>query len=353
VPLVAKPQDAQALLRSIETITRESADDRVLRSGLLEALGRYVGFDAYAWVLTDPGTSVGTSPLAAVPDLAELPRLVRAKYLTAVNRWTALDTRVVSLEAATGDDLEQSLVWREALRSVDVVDVASAAFRDRFGCWAFLDLWRINPSPRFTPPELRLLEATLDPITTALRRSHAHTFAAASPITRGLDGPVVLLLSEQLDVLAETEPTIGVLRALLPTPDSHDPIPAAAYNVAAQLLARESGTDLNPPSARIHVGHGRWMTLRAAHLPHLPSATIAVTIENISAEDRADLFARVHALTPREAELVAHLGAGNDTSRIAELMFLSAHTVQDHLKAIFAKTSVRNRRSLLTLVRGA
>jgi hypothetical protein len=59
---------------------------RTLRLELLEELRRMVLFDAYAWVLTDPETSVGSSPLADVPCLPELPR--RLKYLTEVNRCT-------------------------------------------------------------------------------------------------------------------------------------------------------------------------------------------------------------------------------------------------------------------------
>ena len=34
-------------------------------------------------------------------------------------------------------------------------------------------------------------------------------------------------------------------------------------------------------------------------------------------------------------------------------MFLSRHTVQDHLKSIFAKTSVHSRRALLARVVGS
>jgi hypothetical protein len=38
------------------------------------------------------------------------------------------------------------------------------------------------------------------------------------------------------------------------------------------------------------------------------------------------------------------------TRDIARLMFLSEHTVQDHLKSIFAKTATRTRRTLLASV---
>jgi DNA-binding CsgD family transcriptional regulator len=340
------------LVRTVEQISRQAVDDRALRALVLDAVRREVGFDAYAWVITDPGTAVGSSPLAEIPDMTQLPRLVRAKYLTEVNRWTGLEDRFVSLRDTTDGDLERSLVWREVLQSYDVTDVASAVFRDRFGCWAFLDLWRMAPNEPFRADELARLDDVLEPVTSALRSSHAQTFAAP-PVSSPLQGPVVLLLSEDLEVMAETEHTIGLLRTLLPTPEGQDPIPAAAYNVAAQLLAHEAGVDPGPAAARVHAGNGHWMSLRAARLPDLEAVTIAVTIENISPQDRADLFARVHALTPREAELVGHLGAGHATRSIAELMFVSEHTVQDHLKAIFAKTGVRNRRSLLALIRGA
>ena len=40
------------------------------------------------------------------------------------------------------------------------------------------------------------------------------------------------------------------------------------------------------------------------------------------------------------------------TRDIARLMFLSEHTVQDHLKSIFAKTATRTRRTLLARVLG-
>ncbi len=48
-------------------------DARVLRLRLLDELRLAVGFQAYAWLLTDPETSVGSSPLADVPACLSCP----------------------------------------------------------------------------------------------------------------------------------------------------------------------------------------------------------------------------------------------------------------------------------------
>lgn len=74
---------------SITRICRADADVRALRLEVPAVIRRVVGFDAYAWLVTDPETSVRSSPLADVPCLPVLPQLIRLKYLTTLNRWTA------------------------------------------------------------------------------------------------------------------------------------------------------------------------------------------------------------------------------------------------------------------------
>ena len=68
--------------------------------------------------------------------------------------------------------------------------------------------------------------------------------------------------------------------------------------------------------------------------------------------ERTALFGRTVGLSAREAELLNHLVMGSDTQRIAQQMFLSQHTVQDHLKSIFTKAGTRNRRTLLARCAG-
>ncbi len=329
---------------------------RTLRLEVLAVLRRVIGFDAYVWLITDPETSVGSAPLADVPCLPELPQLIRLKYLTTVNRWTTMITPVASLRQATSGDLACSLVWRDLLRRYQIGDIASSVHRDRFGCWAFLDLWRMQGAPPFAAVELEFLHSIAGPLTTALRHSQAVAFAAGRAGQQASSGPMVLLLSPALDVRAQTPQTQRYLRLLVPPDDAGQaPVPAGAYNVGAQLLAREAGVDDNPPLARIHLGSGHWLTLRAARMDSaqpVPERDIAVSIETTAPGGRVSLFARACGLSSREAELLDHLVTGAGTRDIARLMFLSEHTVQDHLKSIFAKTATRTRRTLLARVLG-
>lgn len=340
--------------QKIARICASGADSRALRALLLQTIRGVVPFVSYVWVLTDPETAVGADPLADVPSLAEVPRLVRLRYLTPVNRWTTLsEPPVAGLAAATRGELGRSLIWRDLLSRHDVSDVASVVFRDRFGCWAFLELWRTR-GRSFEPADAAFLKGVVPPVTTALRLAQARTFVPAPPGERHRSGPLVLLLSADLDVVRQTPGTHEALRQLLPREDSGPVVPAAAYNVAAQLLAFEAGVDVHPATARVHLADGRWLTLRAARLGDDPDhlRDVAVTIEESTAAERLSLFARCFGLSEREHELLDHLAAGSDTREVAERMYLSAHTVQDHLKSVFAKTGTHSRRTLLARALG-
>jgi DNA-binding CsgD family transcriptional regulator len=344
-----------AVVDRIEQICRREFDARALRIALLREIRTRMRLDSYVWLLTDPETCVGCSPLAETPSLADLPTLIRLKYLTPTNRWTSLPSDAsVTLVEATGGDRSKSRVWNELLSGYGVDDVASAVFRDRYGCWGFLDLWRSGRS--FTSSERDLLSELCRVVTPALRRSLAATFSRGSSGPDHHGGPIVLMLSDDLELLTQTPSTDAYLRALLPTDADRAPVPAGAYNVAAQLLAQETGVDAHPPWARVHLRDGLWVTLRAARLVGTSSdgaASIAVSIEPTPPAERTALYARVFGLTERERELLQHLVGGCNTRELARRMYLSEHTVQDHLKSVFAKTGANSRRTLIARATGA
>ena len=348
----------------IEAIGKASLDSTDLRRDALEVLREVVVFDAYVWLLTDPATAVGAAPFADVPCLPELPALIKAKYATPVNRWTDLQQRAsptALLDEVVDGDLARSLVWREVMSRYGVRDVASTVLADRFGCWAFLDLWRDQTSEPFTSADSAFIDSVAASLTTALRKCHARTFVeAATAHRRGL-GPVVLTLDEDLQITSRTAASQSWLNVLLPPGPEGSAIPASVYNVAAQLLALEAGVDDRPASTRVHLGDGFWLTLRAARLASDPPESnslapgtggIVVTIEEASATERLDLFARAVGLTAREYELLGRLATGSDTRAMASQMSLSEHTIQDHLKSIFTKTGSRDRVSVLSRALG-
>jgi DNA-binding NarL/FixJ family response regulator len=255
---------------------------------------------------------------------------------------------------STGGRLDRSLVWREMLADYAVTDVASVVFNCRYGCWGFLDLWRCGSTPSFTASEATFLATMAKPVTEALRRCAANTFSLTAPAVSRV-GPVVLVLSPDLDVRAQTPETSDYLRVLVPPGADERPIPAGAYNVGAQLLAVEAGVDSHAPTARVHLASGVWLTLRAARIgttEPVEEQDIAVAIDIASATERTSLFSRACGLSAREEELLGHLVTGSDTRHIAAQMFLSENTVQDHLKSIFSKTGTSNRRLLLARAGG-
>lgn len=333
----------------IVRLCEAGGDARELRLRLLDEVRAAVGFDAYAFLLTDPETAVGCAPVADVPCLPELPRLIRLKYLTRPNRWTAVRDVALLSDRPEGD---RGPLWRDLLQAHGIRDVASMAFRDRHGSWGFLDLWRAGRD--FSPAEAAHLARLTAPITAALRRSQAATFVVRQR-EAPRPGPLVLLLSPELQVLGQTPDTHAYLRVLVPPEQGRSPVPAGAYNVAVQLLAVEAGVDPHPPRARVHLTDGLWLTLRAARLGEegpTERRTIAVTIEETSPGERLAVYARAFTLTPRESELLGLLATGADSHTVAGSMYVSEYTVQDHLKSVFAKTGTHNRRDLLARALG-
>lgn len=325
---------------------------KALREKLVAQLRKAVPFDGYNFPLTDPVSLIGTSPLADIPGLAwpRLPELIRSRYLTLECRWdhvAGAGRSATSLLVETAGQPERSLLWRTFQDDLGVIDTAIVVFADRYGCWGLLDLWRTS-HPGFSAAELALLGSLAPDITIGLRRAVARTFVDPHQQLLPL-GAAVVILDPELRVRTQTEAAARALLQLNPPDEPMAPIPAAAYNIAAALIASEQGIPLGPIWSRIHLGGCRWVTAKASRL----GDDIAVSIEPSTTEERMDLYARACGLSERESEILELLGQGLDTRHIAERLVISEHTATDHTKAILAKTGARNRQLLLARGLGA
>jgi DNA-binding CsgD family transcriptional regulator len=330
------------LLRRVEIACRADLSAKALRERLLDLVRMRIPYDGHVFAMTDPVTRIANAPHADVPMLPwpRLPELIRWRYLTLVNRPdTLLDGTAASLLTAT-ESPEESLMWFHVQRDLGVVDTAAVSFGDRYGAWGFLELWRT--STPFTGDDLAFLTAIARPVTAGLRAAVARTFTEP-PEDLLTAGPAVVVLGPDLVVRSQTDDAAAALLRLLPPDQPIAPIPAAAYNIGAALIAQEEGVPVGEPWSRVHLGANRWVTVRASRL----GADIAVSIEPSTPAERMDLFARACGLSAREAQVLGLIGVGLDSREIAGQLFLSEHTVNDHVKSVLSKTGARTRQVLL------
>jgi len=69
-------------------------------------------------------------------------------------------------------------------------------------------------------------------------------------------------------------------------------------------------------------------------------------------DQRVDEFVTLHQLSPREQDVLRLLVQGHNTISLASRLGISPHTVRDHLKNVFRKTSTRSRSELLSALAG-
>ena len=110
------------------------------------------------------------------------------------------------------------------------------------------------------------------------------------------------------------------------------------------LALAVSGKDQAPRRATLRTIDGVWLTVQVSPLSE--SDNVALIIQPAKASEILPLLLRVYGLSKREAEIAQLISKGLTTQEIAERLFLSQHTVRDHVKAIFEKIQVSSRGEL-------
>ncbi|HVU78313.1 MAG TPA: helix-turn-helix transcriptional regulator [Gaiellaceae bacterium] len=312
---------------------------------------RPVGFDRWCWPLTDPGTALSTSGIAEFDLWREVPRIAALEEHGDVTSKPGLvhaERASISLSAATGGDLARSRRWRECLRPYGVGDELMTACRDRHGCWGSVELMRSSDDPPFAADEVELLHE-LAPVLAALIRSGLRESRPALQGPGATPPPATLIVDAELRPTSWT-PAFKAWLAELPT--GPDTVPPAVFELGTRVLAPPAAAYGLPASVRVRTRGGRWATLEGAPLEGADRGHAVITIRSSTADEVFDLLARAYDLTRRERQLVALVLDGLGTKQLAAALCISPHTVQDHLKAIFAKTHVRSRRELVSHLAG-
>jgi DNA-binding CsgD family transcriptional regulator len=257
---------------------------------------------------------------------------------------------VVALHAETRGDPARSTRYSELFRPVwDFSDELRATVRVDGVTWGALALFQ-EGGRTFTAAEAEFVAAITEALARGLRSGLIASAAATTDSPRAA-GPGVVVVDAH-DEVVQTNACAAERLAEL---GGLDPGTSALPQVVNALVAagrRMAGHPGSPtPRARLRTPQGRWLVAHASPLTGRGGGTdVVVTLDDARPPEIIPLVVASYGLTGRERDVVAQVLQGVDTADIAKSLHLSAYTVQDHLKKVFAKVGVRSRRELIAQV---
>jgi DNA-binding CsgD family transcriptional regulator len=314
-------------------------------------LKRRVQFDGACWHTLDPGSDLITQHrLQDLPD--RFPVLAHNEYaVDDVNKFAHLARtrrKAATLTEATGGHPERSARFRDLLSRVGLEAELRSAFVADGSTWGALILVRREGRPDFEPHEVELLSSLSALFARVVRRGLVAE-ACLSPPDQS-DAPGVVELDRSGAVLrwsSSCEPLLAELSGSTPEAGVRSAsVQAIASATRNRGGAAGSSGDSALPSATVKTPCGTWLVLHGGHFGGTRPRNIAVFIQRAHPTLVAPLLLKAYGLTPREQDVTQLVLRGATSIQAAQHMGISAHTVNDHLKAIFEKTGARTRGEL-------
>lgn len=336
---------AERARRDITALAATGLGVSELHAAAIALVDRQITTELTCWASIDPETLVisgMTSGEAGIPPEYE-PLLAEAEYsaaephtFAALARQTHALARLSDLSHAERQrSARLNTVWRplgldSELRALFVVDGA---------CWGGAGMVRRGSD--FTDRETEFFAAVAPAIAAATRmavRAEAHRPAP--------DGPPAIVLVDRHGQLC------SVTAAAQDWKDRLDQIAPGRFMVMMQVMATGARSAASGSfRARLRDAHGNWAVLAASPLVGDDLDQVAVVIEPASGDQLLGMLLQAYSLTDRERQVCREVIGGRSTAEIGASLFISAHTVQDHLKSVFAKVGVRSRGALVARLR--
>ncbi|MEV3927426.1 helix-turn-helix transcriptional regulator [Actinomadura coerulea] len=310
-----------------------------------------VPFDASVWRATDPFTGLMTAPVR-VENLSEGGS---ATYWD--NEWLAENVNLFSdlaraaapaaaLRESTGDMPERSPLYRSYLRPRGLADELRAVLRAGGRPWGHISLFREEGRPSFNASEIALVSSLSLPLA---RRLRSFARPAPGPDTTTPSGPGLLLFDSVGELISVNGDARRHLDTLPPGPSSPTAfgiaLPAWMHGMAVGARAAADGG----AEVRVRDCAGRWLVCQASCMRGADGSFghTALVIEPATPAQVSLLAAEACGLSGRELEITLAVARGLTSDEIAQALFISVHTVRDHIKAIFKKVGVSRRGELI------
>jgi DNA-binding CsgD family transcriptional regulator len=326
-------------------------DVETVLNQVLDWLDRRVGYDAARALAYDPEVLIPVSLTAREP-LLDHEHVVAACWNEQaeadIGKFSDLARSRLRVAALTAQQAEarqssrwRNLIipdgWRQELRAV--------AVDERGHCWGSITAFRDGRSP-FTTTDIAAVDRELSQI--AARLSRAMTGGTAPSQAAG---SASLWLSRNGEVQFAT-PAGREWLAQLQAPEmpgrAETILAGLAVKVATAIASAGPGGMPRPVSLRARGTRGQWIGLYGEPVtgPDGQEQGISVVIGPARPAVVLPMLAAAYGLTAREQEVIRGVLAGRSTRQLSASLRISGYTVQDHLKAIFAKVGVSSRGEL-------
>lgn len=340
--------------RALVGVTCDAADAGELLTGVLGSLRLAVDFDGGYLTATDPFTTLFASAVVTdqLPAASCAPIMDNEFLVDDFNKFADLHRNRIgpsTLHQATFDRPGRSSRFTEINQAYGFGSELRATFSTGASCWGVVNLLRESSAPDFATGDLEFVDQVSPLVATGLRRvirhsnqQHRDSDSLAGVITLDRDGRVETLTDRAASLLEEL--------TMQPVSSRGVSLPGDAYIVGSRARARAMGVAGPEPVARVHSRTGGWITLRGDCQRGIDGeiASTVVIIERSRPSEVLPLVVAAHGLSDREEEVLAELVAGRGTGEIADRLFISAHTVRDHVKSILEKTDTGSRGELVS-----
>ncbi|MFN8518355.1 MAG: helix-turn-helix transcriptional regulator [Chloroflexota bacterium] len=349
--------DVPGLVREVERLGALALPYGELHQRIADQIREVMPIDAACWHGLDPDNVLMTTAdpveLLANGFLTPENEMVAARSVIGseyqrddVNTFAALAARrrpSAILSESTRGRPERSARYNDFLAPFGLPHELRTALVTRGRAWGGVIFHRTADTGDFRPEDAELMAKLSRPIADALRNSVR--FDAARRAGPHAPGLLVLDARDEVEFTTPgTDELLDLLRHVDPVTRS---VPAPVVLAATQT--RAAGREGRRPEP-LHVPTGAgWVTLHGS-LPSGPRDRVAVVIQTTSDDHVALLRLEAFGLSAREREVATLVAQDLDTAAIAERLFISPWTVQDHCTAIFDKTGTRSRRELRALV---
>jgi len=326
-------------------------------------LRELVPFDAAVWRMTDPATGLPVFPrlvegieISAESSAEHWRREFVVEDFNLFRDLARAPVPAASLAETMGDPTA-SPRFRSFVRPMGFGDELRAVLRAG-GCpRGVVILWRNADRPAFSGRDVQLVAGLCDPLGEAIRSQarNRHPNDGTPPADR----PGFLLFNVAGELASIDEQGRAWLAEL---PDDQTvstdlgvalPVWIAVTATQAAAARRTGGQETVRSRARSR--RGDWLACHASSQRGGRGGVgpTLVVIEPARPAELAEIVADAHDLTDRERQVAALVARGAGTREIAQQLYVSPHTVRDHLKAIFAKLSVSSRGELVATLYAA